>query len=45
MSRGDGPYTHGPSFAMGGGGPRLDWELTEVLAQRVSFYQFTEPTP
>lgn len=45
MSRGDGPYTHGPSFALGPDGPRVDWELAEVLAQRVSVWTFLEPAP
>jgi hypothetical protein len=44
MSRGDGPYTHGNSFA-NGPDPRVDWELAEVLAQRASIWVFLEPAP
>jgi hypothetical protein len=45
MSRGDGSYTHGNSFANGAGTPRLDWELAEVLRQRVSIWTYLEPAP
>lgn len=45
MSRGDGPYTHGNSFAMGPDGSRRDWELAAVMAQRVIVWTFLEPAP
>ena len=43
--RGDGPYTHGNSFANGPDGPRPDWELAEVLRQRESIWTYLEPAP
>ena len=37
--------SRGNSFANGPDGPRVDWELAEVLAQRVSVWTFLEPAP
>ena len=39
MSRGDGPYTHGPSFALGPGGPKMTWEQRELSAAQESIWK------
>jgi hypothetical protein len=41
--RGDGPYTHGSSYANGPGMPswlRLNWELRMVLEARTTIWDF-----
>ena len=40
MSRGDGPYTHGPSFAMGPSGPPRSWEQAELAAAQESIWKY-----
>ena len=45
MSRGDGPYTHGNSFANGPGGPKLSPEMIELLKMQVTIWTQLEPRP
>ena len=39
MSRGDGPYTHGNSYANGPGGPKQSWEQAELKASQESIWK------
>ncbi len=40
MSRGDGPYTHGNSFANGPSGPKVTWEQRELAAAQESIWKY-----
>ena len=39
MGRGDGPYTHGNSYANGPGGPKQSWEQAELKASQESIWK------